>query len=146
MTGRGARPSGPLDGNGRRAIYGSIYRNFLPPLLMTFDMPNPFGPKGARSVSNVPAQALALMNDPFVADQAKKWATRVLAERTGLDDGARVARMVEAATGREPDKATLDTLAAFLVEQSTLYGARDERVWSDLAHALFNSKDFVFVR
>lgn len=145
MTGRGARPSGPLDGNGRRTIYGSIYRNFLPPLLMTFDMPNPFGPKGARSVSNVPAQALALMNDPFVADQAKKWATRALAE-TGIDDKTRIARMVEAATGREPDKTTLDTLATFLDEQSTLYGARDERVWSDLAHALFNSKDFVFVR
>jgi hypothetical protein len=145
MTGRGARPSGPLDGNGRRTIYGSIYRNFLPPLLMTFDMPNPFGPKGARSVSNVPAQALALMNDPFVADQAKKWATRVLAE-PGLDDNARIARMVETATGREPDKTTLDALDAFLGEQSTLYGARDERVWSDLAHALFNSKDFIFVR
>ncbi len=145
MTGRGARPSGPLDGNGRRTIYGSIYRNFLPPLLMTFDMPNPFGPKGARSVSNVPAQALALMNDPFVADQARKWATRVLAE-PGLDDNARIARMVETATGREPDKSTLDALAAFLGEQSTLYGARDERVWSDLAHALFNSKDFIFVR
>jgi hypothetical protein len=145
MTGRGARPSGPLDGNGRRTIYGSIYRNFLPPLLMTFDMPNPFGPKGARSVSNVPAQALALMNDPFVTDQAKKWATRVLAE-PGLDDGARVARMVEAATGREPDKATLGSLAAFLDQQSTLYGIRDGRVWSDFAHALFNSKDFIFVR
>jgi hypothetical protein len=112
---------------------------------MTFDMPNPFGPKGARSVSNVPAQALALMNDPFVTDQAKKWATRVLAE-PGLDDGARVARMVEAATGREPDKATLGSLAAFLDQQSTLYGIRDGRVWSDFAHALFNSKDFIFVR
>lgn len=145
MTGRGARDSGPLDGNGRRTIYGSIYRNFLPSLLMTFDMPNPFGPKGARSVSNVPAQALALMNDPFVADQAKKWAAHVLAE-PGLDDKARIARMVETATGREPDKTTLDTLAAFLDEQSTLHGAKDERVWSDLAHALFNSKDFIFVR
>jgi hypothetical protein len=145
MTGRGAHPSGPLDGNGRRAIYGSIYRNFLPPLLMTFDMPNPFGPNGARSNSNVPAQALALMNDPFVADQAKKWATRSLAE-PGLDDTKRISRMIESATGRPPDKATIDTLAAFLDEQSTLYGARDERVWSDLAHALFNSKDFVFLR
>lgn len=145
MTGRGARPSGPLDGNGRRTIYGSIYRNFLPPLLTTFDMPNPFGPKGARSVSNVPAQALALMNDPFVADQAEKWAGRALAE-TGIDDKTRIARMVETATGREPDKTTIDALAAFLDEQSTLYGARDERVWSDLAHALFNSKDFIFVR
>jgi cytochrome c553 len=145
MTGRGARPSGPLDGNGRRAIYGSIYRNFLPPLLMTFDMPNPFGPKGARSNSNVPAQALALMNDPYVADQAKKWATRLLAE-PGLDDTKRISRMVESATGRTPDKTTIDTLTAFLDEQSTLYGARDERVWSDLAHVVFNSKDFLYLR
>ena len=29
MTGRGARGSGPLDGNGRRSIYLSVYRNFL---------------------------------------------------------------------------------------------------------------------
>jgi hypothetical protein len=145
MTGRGARPSGPLDGNGRRTIYGSIYRNFLPPLLMTFDMPNPFGPKGARSHSNVPAQALALMNDPFVADQAKRWATRVLAD-PGLDDSGRIIRMVEASTGREPGKATVETLASFLEEQSALYGARDERSWSDLAHALFNSKDFLYLR
>lgn len=145
MTGRGARPSGPLDGNGRRTVYGSIYRNFLPPLLMTFDMPNPFGPKGARSHSNVPAQALALMNDPFVADQARQWATRVLAD-PGLDDTRRIIRMVEAATGREPDKTTIETLALFLEEQSTLYGARDERSWSDLAHTLFNSKDFLYLR
>jgi hypothetical protein len=54
--------------------------------------------------------------------------------------------MVEAATGREPDKATLGSLAAFLDQQSTLYGIRDGRVWSDFAHALFNSKDFIFVR
>ncbi len=145
MTGRGARPSGPLDGDGRRTIYGSIYRNFLPPLLTTFDLPNPFGPKGARSVSNVPAQALALMNDPFVADQAKKWAGRLL-DDSALDDRTRLAHMVEAATGTAPDPSTVDALAAFLDEQSTLYGARDERVWSDLAHALFNSKDFLYVR
>ncbi|HRQ87667.1 MAG TPA: DUF1553 domain-containing protein, partial [Bacteroidia bacterium] len=145
MTGRGARESGPLDGNGRRTIYGAVYRNFLPPFLTTFDMPVPFGPKGARSVSNVPAQSLALMNDPFVVDQAQKWAKRILAEPAS-NDRARIARMVEAATGRLPDESTLDTLAAFLDEQSTLYNARDERVWSDLAHAIFNQKGFIYLR
>jgi hypothetical protein len=145
MTGRGARASGPLDGAGRRSLYGAVYRNFLPPLLTTFDMPAPFGPKGARSVSNVPAQALALMNDPFVAEEARRWGARVHAD-AGADDKARLVRMVEAATGRQPDPSALATLAAFLEEQSTLYGARDERVWSDLAHALFNSKDFLFLR
>ncbi len=145
MTGRGARASGPLDGAGRRTVYGAVYRNFLPPLLTTFDMPNPFGPKGSRSVSNVPAQALALMNDPFVIEQAAKWGARIHGE-LAPDDEARLAAMFESATGREPSPSVLATLADFLREQSGLHGASDERVWSDLAHALFNSKDFLYLR
>ena len=145
MSGRGARPSGPLDGAGRRTVYGAVYRNFLSPFLMTFDMPNPFGPKGNRGASNVPAQALALMNDPFVIDQGKKWAERVLAEAAAADE-ARIVRMYEQATGRLPDPATTAALAGFLKEQSTTYGTTDARAWTDLAHALFNSKDFIYVR
>ncbi len=80
MTGRGARESGPLDGDGRRSIYLSVYRNFLNPFMLTFDMPGPFGPQGRRSRSNVPAQALMLMNDPFVIEQSGIWADKVLAE------------------------------------------------------------------
>ena len=74
MTGRGSRPSGPLDGHGRRSVYQAVYRNFLSPFLLAFDMPSPFGPKGRRSSSNVPAQALTLMNDPFVQRMAVIWA------------------------------------------------------------------------
>ena len=33
-------------------------------------MPVPFTAFGRRNVSNVPAQSLSLMNDPFVAEQA----------------------------------------------------------------------------
>lgn len=145
MSGRGARESGPLDGGGRRTIYGAIYRNFLSPFLMTFDMPNPFGPKGNRGASNVPAQALALMNDPFVIDQGKKWADRILAEN-GLDENARIARMFEAATTRTPDQNTTAALAAFLKDQSRAYGASDSRAWADLAHILLNQKDFIYLR
>ena len=145
VTGRGARPSGPLDGNGRRTIYGAIYRNFLSPFLLTFDMPNPFGPKGNRGASNVPAQALALMNDPFVIDQGKKWADRMLTD-TSLPENVRISRIYEAATTRVPDAATTATLAAFLKDQSTLYGATDARAWADLAHVLFNQKDFIYLR
>ena len=68
MQGRG-RPgaSGPLDGNGRRSIYISIRRNFLSPMMLAYDTPIPFSTVGRRNVSNVPAQALILMNDPFVS-------------------------------------------------------------------------------
>ena len=72
MTGRGGKKNGPLDGAGRRSIYGSVYRNFLSPFMLAFDQPAPFGTKGRRSVSNVPAQSLALLNDPFVLEQCRK--------------------------------------------------------------------------
>ena len=36
--------------------------------------------RGRRSRSNVPAQSLVLMNDPFVAGQAKVWARRLKSE------------------------------------------------------------------
>ncbi|NLT70754.1 MAG: DUF1553 domain-containing protein, partial [Verrucomicrobiaceae bacterium] len=145
MTGRGARESGPLDGAGRRTIYGAVYRNFLSPFLLTFDMPNPFGPKGHRGTSNVPAQALALLNDPFVLDQGEKWAERVLADPS-LSDEARLSRMYEKATGHLPNAPTLAALTSFLKEQSLLHGTTDARPWTDLAHVLFNQKAFFYLR
>src|SRR5262249_31419330 len=76
----GGRPaSGPLDGDGRRSIYLAVRRNFLSPMLLAFDTPSPFSTVGRRTVSNVPAQSLILMNDPFVHQQARVWARRVLA-------------------------------------------------------------------
>ena len=79
MQGRG-RPgeSGPLDGDGRRSLYLNVRRNFLTPVFLAFDYPIPFTTMGRRSVSNVPAQALALMNNPFVRQQAELWARRTL--------------------------------------------------------------------
>ncbi|MGC4003743.1 MAG: DUF1553 domain-containing protein [Pirellulales bacterium] len=67
MSGRG-KPGeqGPLDGAGRRSIYQIVRRNFPSPLFAAFDTPTPFNTIGKRNESNVPAQALILMNDPFV--------------------------------------------------------------------------------
>jgi len=48
-----------------------VRRNFLSPMLLAFDTPIPFSTMGRRSLSNVPAQALILMNDPFVQEQAR---------------------------------------------------------------------------
>ena len=81
MAGRG-RPgaSGPLDGDGRRSIYLAVRRNFLSPMFLAFDYPTPFTTIGRRGTSNVPAQALTMMNNPFVIEQAGKWAERVLSD------------------------------------------------------------------
>jgi len=146
MTGRGRpKKSGPLDGNGRRSVYLAMTRNFLNPFMLTFDMPSPFGPQGRRSQSNVPAQALALMNDPFVIDQASKWADRVLA-MPGLNDQQRAALMIEQAHGVKPTNQQAEAMDSFLAHQAELYGTRDRRAWADLAQSLLNMKAFYYVR
>jgi hypothetical protein len=145
MIGRG-RPaaSGPLDGAGRRSVYLSVRRNFLTPMLLAFDYPIPFSTIGKRSISNVPAQALALMNNPFVLDQAAVWANKVVAETP--DSSERIRRMYTAAFARPPTEAEVQEASEFLSQQSIQYGVGEvSRAWADLAHVLFNVKEFIFV-
>ncbi len=146
MIGRG-RPgaSGPLDGAGRRSIYLNVRRNFLNPMFLAFDYPIPFSTIGRRSVSNVPAQALTLLNNPFVTGQARLWAERVL-EEPGLTDAQRVQRMYESAFGRAATAEELADALAFVAEQGKEHGrAGDVRAWADLGHVLFNVKELIFV-
>jgi hypothetical protein len=145
MEGRG-RPShsGPLDGDGRRSVYLNVRRNFLSPLFLAFDFPTPFTTMGRRSTSNVPAQALALMNNPFVVEQAELWSRAATADHR--DAGGRIARMYEAAFGRPPTEDEASAAIEFVAAQSLSYGrADDPRAWHDLAHVLLNVKEFVFV-
>jgi hypothetical protein len=145
QDGRGRPASGPLDGAGRRSVYLSVKRNFLSPLLLAFDTPAPFSTVGRRTVSNVPAQALILMNDPFVHQQAEVWAKRVLAEKGTTAD--RVRGMYESAFARPPTEEELRACLAFLDEQAQLNRSRadDVAAWASLAHVLFNAKEFIFL-
>jgi hypothetical protein len=145
MVGRG-RPSasGPLDGDGRRTIYVNVRRNFLTPMFLAFDYPIPFSTIGRRSVSNVPAQALALMNSPLVLEQAEVWARRVRSQKSADND--RIRGMYVSAFGRPPTAEEEQNALAFLAEQSRQYPSGEPlRPWADLAHVLFNVKDFIFV-
>ncbi len=148
--GRGKPGSGPLDGDGRRSIYTRIRRNFLPAIPLAFDMPVPFQAMGRRNITNVPAQALTLMNDPFVVEQSGRWAARILAaSATGVDDS--IVRMYREAFARVPSPDEVAAARGFLVAQTALHGgdfAADQRLsaaWADLAHALVNAKEFIFI-
>ena len=139
MNGRG-RPggSGPLDGHGRRSLYLEIRRNFANPMLAAFDLPAPMTIVGRRNTSNVPAQALVLMNDPFVHEMAKRWAEAVLADPTLVDDRTRVERMWRQAFSSAPTPEEADAIVAFVG------GAPDPALaWTDVAHALYNAKAFI---
>jgi hypothetical protein len=147
MQGRG-RPgsSGPLDGDGRRSVYIEVRRNFLDPMMLAFDTPIPFNAQGRRNVSNVPAQALIMMNSPLVHDQARKWSQRTA--DWNVDDAARVNGMIYEALGRPATQAELDLCLEFLGQTQQEGGAVSEpppEAWNDVAHVIFNMKSFLFV-
>jgi len=145
QDGRGRPASGPLDGDGRRSLYLSVRRNFLSPFLLAFDTPSPFSTVGRRTVSNVPAQSLILLNDPFAHQQAQLWAKRVLAQPGSTRE--RILRMYESAFTRPPTETELAACIAFLQPQpaSQARGSDNPAAWTDLAHVLFNVKEFIFL-
>ena len=151
MRGRG-RPenSGPMDGDGRRSVYIQVQRNFMVPMMLAFDAPQPFNSIGRRNVSNVPAQALIMMNDPFVVEQAGVWAKRLLADKSRSTE-KRIYNMYVAGIGRPPSDAEMADTLDFLGQQSRALGLSedegrsDERIWKDLCHVLMNVKSFIFV-
>ncbi|MFM7159866.1 MAG: DUF1553 domain-containing protein, partial [Planctomycetaceae bacterium] len=104
----GGGPPGPLDGDRRRSVYLKIRRNAHHSLLEVFDAPKPSTTRGRRDQTNVPAQALAMLNDPLVLDQARKWGARVAARPAPAP--RRAAEMFEAALGRPPTPAELALL------------------------------------
>src|SRR5439155_15832909 len=133
MEGRGKPQSGPLDGEGRRSIYINARRNFLTPMLLAFDYPVTFTPIGRRGTSAIPAQALTLMNDPFVLAEARRWAERIL-EETGSPTEQRIGSLFATAFARQPTADELADAIDFLQSQSLKHssGSDDVRVWTDL--------------
>ena len=74
-----------LDGSLHRSIYLPVLRDRLPDVLDLFDFAEPSLVTGARETTNVPLQALYLMNSPFVTARSQALATRVLSTPGDLD-------------------------------------------------------------
>jgi hypothetical protein len=141
---------GPLDGNGRRSVY--IKNNLMegPRFLCAFNFPGGKVATGRRDVTNVPAQALALLNDPFVVQQAGVWAERLVA-RTDASVGARVEHMFQVGLGRPPEPGERrrfeQTVARFAELHDLPAGGvlKSQAVWRDVAHTLFNLREFSYI-
>ena len=142
---------GPLDGDGRRSIYIKVTRHEGSRFLETFDFPNPTVARGNRDATNAPPQALALLNDPFVLGQAGVWADRVIALQAPAVE-ARLESMFRAALGRSPAEAELARFSGLAKEVASLHKVAGDQiltshdVWKDVAHAIFNLKEFLYLR
>ncbi len=149
LKGRGRPPaSGPIDGNGRRSIYQALWRNFLPPMMLTFDMPIPFSTFGKRNVTNVPAQSLTLLNDPFVQQEAGRWARKLLNRNKSYEDMLR--DVFNSAFARMPQSKEMSQAIEFLEKQKSFYPDLDPEelelmIWTDYCHSMFNTKEFIYL-
>ena len=101
------------DAQYRRGLYTWWQRMFLHPSLLAFDAPSREECTAERARSNIPQQALALLNDPSFVEAAKALAARVLSEAAG-DDAARLAWLLRETLQRPPSTAERATLLALL--------------------------------
>jgi hypothetical protein len=142
--------AGPLDGDGRRSLYIKFQLMEAPRFLSAFNLPGGKVAQGRRDASNVPAQSLALLNDPFVLEMADRWAVALLGD--GCTAAApRIDRMFRAALGRPASAAEVERFAAAVRDFADEHGVADgglmgsRPVWKDAAHAVFNFKEFIFI-
>jgi hypothetical protein len=142
---------GQLDGDGRRSIYIKVTRMEGPQFLELFDFPNRMVTHGRRDRTNVPAQALAMLNDPFVIDQARFWAEQgVVSKHDSIEE--RVQGMFQRGVGRPPSEGEQERFVALIRSLADGGSAddaaliKDKSVWQDAAHAIFNMKELIYIR
>jgi hypothetical protein len=126
-------------GSDRRSVYIPVFRNALAEIFEVFDFADASVTTGRRNTSTVAPQALFLLNNPFVLEQARDAAKRLMAE-TLPDDRARVLRAWRRTLGRAPSAGE----AAVALKGVAAAGS-PEQGWASVFHALFASVEFRYV-
>jgi Protein of unknown function (DUF1553) len=88
-----------------------------------------------RHVTTVPQQALFLLNDPLVIQQATALSERSAAAEASQPE-ARIVRMFQLALGRQPSADEIRSAKAFLDAGGS---------WPDFAQVMLLSNEFIFV-
>jgi hypothetical protein len=150
----GSRPRWPLDAKDnhdtwRRSIYIFVKRSVLLPLIEVFDCPATVVSGPLRAVSTVSPQALALLNNQFVLEQAGFFAERVVRE-AGADCRAQVERAFLIALNRRLNEKEAGWAMSFIKAQTDGYAQRrnekpEAAALRDFCHALVNLNEFLYV-
>jgi hypothetical protein len=149
----------------RRSVYLFAKRNVRLPLFEAFDQPDTLNSCAVRPVSTFAPQALILMNGPFVQEQGKALAVRLVRE-VGTDPDQQVESLYRRAVGRLPQEAERRLALTFLGEQAGTIRDRlmarlpvvldatqlppgadlaQVRALADLCVAVFNTNEFVHI-
>ncbi|MEE2942965.1 MAG: DUF1553 domain-containing protein [Verrucomicrobiota bacterium] len=111
-------PQGGSDNpdSNRRSLYQRVIRNRLNQFLTIMDAPVPTSTKGRRDVTNVPAQSLTMMNDPFILSLSERFANRIKGEESLKNVEAQVGSMFRIALNRAATPDEINGAKAFLVD------------------------------
>lgn len=132
----------------RRSIYLMTQRLKRHPFLALFDGPDPNATVPIRLTTTVPTQALFFMNDPFVHENAKAWAERLVGEVN--DERQWVDRAYQRALGRHPDTVEMESALSFMTAyreelQRQSQPAAPADCLAPLLRTLFSSNEFLHV-
>jgi hypothetical protein len=134
----------------RRAIYMMQQRIRKQPFLAVFDGADTNAATGDRALSTTPLQALFMMNDPFVHEQARGFAARIIAE--AVETPARVTLASRLAFGIDPAPDEI-ALAATHLDSARRAAARggakpediEKLAWESYCRVVLGSNQFIYV-
>ncbi|MHB0954992.1 MAG: PSD1 and planctomycete cytochrome C domain-containing protein [Pirellulaceae bacterium] len=110
------------DSQYRRGLYVWWQRSFLHPSVLAFDAPSREECTAERARSNIPQQALVLLNDPTYVEAARSLAARVLDECNGAPE-ERLVRAWQLALQRNPRQDEVKTMLELLDLHRGVYRA-----------------------
>lgn len=130
--------------NNFRSVYLPATRSLKPAVLFAFDPPDTSATDGARDATNVPSQALFMLNSDFVAEQSQTLADLVLKAYPGATPLAsfkdRLRFVFSRILNRDPSEA--ESMAAQNLVRST---GNSRAAWTSVVRGLFGSAEFRFV-
>lgn len=147
----------------RRSVHLPVVRCNTHRFLTLYDFPNASTPVGSRDSTTVPTQALLLMNDPMVMQQAENIAQSILAkdattstqralDRTNKDNAQKevqqIQQLYELLFQRPTTGEEIASLRHFLREfKSTLPKDQDIELmtWTAMVHTLLLSSEYIHV-
>ncbi len=117
----------------RRTVYRFVVRSVPNPFLETLDCADPNINVPVRNTTLTALQALALLNNPFMVQQAEHFATRL--RKLESEPGKQVDAAYRLAFGRAPSAEERTALTAFVGQHGLANACR----------LIFNANEFMFV-
>src|SRR5204863_6890543 len=132
-----------------RSVYLMTQRIVRHPDLAIFDGSDPSASTPARVTSTTPLQALFLLNDPLVHEQAKRFTAQIVS--SAGDDGARINSAYELALSRPANADEISGAKEFLAAAREKLKSSDSAVekveaeaWQAFVRVILRLNEFVY--